>query len=571
LVVFAVSVLTAVVLLVSGCRDNPENKTAKQARSSTQKALTIAEQQGDLAKAQKEIQAATKEKGKSLTAEAVALTSGKLKLDQAEKLRSSLDEYADHTGRTLDKLAIKVSRISEVAVQRTRIEDIRKADQLQIKLLDEVLFGDQEQLGLNRKLNDKQAVLDDLYQQKEQLHQQAAKALAQADNIQQKADDKLRQGQLATGNKAAQLQTQGYNLLLDKKKYSVKAQTALDEAKILANQIAIIEPQVEKFQADIESVQQRIYNLKDPGKKKQLTQQLSDIDKQIDSCQDQGSELIAVAKNTQKTYDEKATKSISLFEDAIKDFKKVRSKTTGGLGKAYIGDCHLAIASAAIDDMQAKQYLALRLQSLTDATQGKTTQTLGDMADEYQQSAELSRQKAMENLDLAIETYSGVRLGGKDDSFADNIVKSQLLALHQKMLLAEQAGEYDLADEIMQQIDPLKVEAEKYDPAFENSLTARILNEDLNFVPAMPVDQTAYYEELKRQFQDWKRLPIPDQEPEVDRLLAMLDEMPAPRDPQEFDRIIGPERQQLEKALKRGFEATAIETDTSTDPNYYDY
>jgi hypothetical protein len=93
----------------------------------------------------------------------------------------------------------------------------------------------------------------------------------------------------------------------------------------------------------------------------------------------------------------------------------------------------------------------------------------------------------------------------------------------------------------------------------------------------MAVDSTVYYNELKNEFKAWKTMRGDEKEAEVNRLLAMLDSMGQPQDQEVFDRMIGPERQQLEAALARGFKeesgVAAVEggEDYSDygDPNYF--
>jgi hypothetical protein len=53
---------------------------------------------------------------------------------------------------------------------------------------------------------------------------------------------------------------------------------------------------------------------------------------------------------------------------------------------------------------------------------------------------------------------------------------------------------------------------------------------------------------------------------EVERLLAMLDNMPPPFDPGEFNRIIGPERQALQAQMAKGFDEPAFDMN---DPNNF--
>jgi len=87
----------------------------------------------------------------------------------------------------------------------------------------------------------------------------------------------------------------------------------------------------------------------------------------------------------------------------------------------------------------------------------------------------------------------------------------------------------------------------------------------------MAVDNTIYYNGLKKEFQAWKTMRGAEKEAEVNRLLAMLDSMGRPQDQDGFDRIIGPERQQLEAALARGFEAAEAAEGAEAEEYYGDY
>ena len=82
----------------------------------------------------------------------------------------------------------------------------------------------------------------------------------------------------------------------------------------------------------------------------------------------------------------------------------------------------------------------------------------------------------------------------------------------------------------------------------------------------MPVDKTAYYDDLKARFQTWKRLRGQQAEAEVNRLLALHDQLlrDSDMDP-ELAQVLAPIKQELEEALAKGFEEPT--TSGPSDPN----
>ncbi|GAF75960.1 unnamed protein product, partial [marine sediment metagenome] len=131
--------------------------------------------------------------------------------------------------------------------------------------------------------------------------------------------------------------------------------------------------------------------------------------------------------------------------------------------------------------------------------------------------------------------------------------------------------EQNVVDEALALADELMEKAQNCDTGFARSVTARLLTGSAEFVPSMAVDNTIYYNGLKKEFQAWKTMRGTEKEAEVNRLLAMLDSMGRPQDQDGFDRIIGPERQQLEAALARGFKAVESAEGAEAEEGYGDY
>ena len=173
----------------------------------------------------------------------------------------------------------------------------------------------------------------------------------------------------------------------------------------------------------------------------------------------------------------------------------------------------------------------------------------------------------MQNFDLAIETYTKLTDNSRKDKFTCAVLKAHLLALYGKIQLADDLGETDLAADVEEDAEELLEQAAECDPEFDTSTTARLFAGVEGFIPSLTIDSTTYYTEMKAQFQQWKTLPLAEKEIEANRLFEFISAMTNPRDPEEFERLIGPEKRLLEEALARGFEEGLA---SATDGGVYD-
>jgi vacuolar-type H+-ATPase subunit H len=137
------------------------------------------------------------------------------------------------------------------------------------------------------------------------------------------------------------------------------------------------------------------------------------------------------------------------------------------------------------------------------------------------------------------------------------------------MMLADRLGDYDAVDALLDKADEIIAEAREYDTGFVKTPAARLISGTTDYIPQLPVDNTAYYMQLKKQFQGWQKVELAEREAEVRRLLEELDKVKESLASKEFNDIIGPEEKQMRTALEKGFdEMTTTTTYSDTDPNY---
>ncbi len=262
-----------------------------------------------------------------------------------------------------------------------------------------------------------------------------------------------------------------------------------------------------------------------------------------------------------KAYTATTAEMTDLLDKAIADYRKIRSRSLAQTGKSRLADSHFYKASVAAERIAFNRHIAARLDAIAKADLGTVSTTLANIAKQYSQANEQANTAVMDNYDQAIAGYTA---GGKE------VMSSHALALYGKMTFAEQLGDYDKAEAAMDAARNLLGEIAKDDPVFFKSITARLVSESTDYIPPMPVNYAAQYEEFKKQFLGWKRLPRDEKEVEVERLLAMLDNTPQPLDPDAYKRIIEPERQSLQAQMAKGFDAVEIDIDMNlSDPNYF--
>ncbi|MHC5060657.1 MAG: hypothetical protein ACYTFK_06195 [Planctomycetota bacterium] len=566
-------------LLVVGCSDNPQNKAAKQLRENTEKALDKA-RQGDIDEAAKAVQSALRgAPGAGPSAEPALLVLGDLTFEQAKRQRSTLASTAIEANAALDDISVQVRSIRRLQAQQDRLNSILAAIETEIKEFSSCITGDSQKPGIEAKLAAEKAEFSLLEGQKAEYEQQRQQAQAFLEDIQQRADEKIRLSESLQGNEQIELAQAGYDLLLSRKKHFLDSQQALDLIQSVESRIAIIQPSVQKLESDIDSISRQISEIRNSPAGRESREQLLGVNKQIEVHNGRIALIASVLQEAQTGYTRAVDETIKLFKRSAENYKKVRSQA--GRKPASIGqaDAYAQIALAQLEGMKFHHYFSSRLSSIGGVLTGQSADTLDKVGSLYTNAASDYAQSAKESFDLAAKEYSNLqkRYASGRNQLACDIIKNYILVLHGKMVLSEYLGEQDVIDEVLAQVDVLVEKAQKCDPAFARSITSNLITGTTPFVPTLSVDSTIYYTGLKDKFQAWKQLPGAEKEAEINRLLAMLDEMGQPEDPETFNRIIGPERQQLEAALKALQEGPAAgdaglgydEYDEYSDPNYF--
>ena len=566
-----------------GCSDNPQDKAAKELRRAADDALALAEKGPSIdpangptdagavyAKARQELgQVLAKAGVAGEAADSAYLAGGNLYFAQVRHIRNQLAQQNLPIEEAIDDLSVLAEKIVKLQIQHESLEQLKKAMEAEISRLGELLKGTAAtedtaaKKGIEAQLAEVKNHLAAFAQQQGQLETAKQKAQDEAGLIEAQANTKLQQAQLASGPEKADLEKEGFALLLAKKAPLAKAQKAIDQMEILDGKVALAKPKAEKLQNDVDKTARRIGEIEGSAEKRKLQDHLETIKEQlVEYNADAGSLAAKVAKGLD-AYTATETEMTDLLGKAIADYDNIRSRSLKQTRQSRRGDSHLCKASVIAERIAFNEHIAARLQAIASADPGTVSTTLANIATKYTRVDEQANAAVMEMYDKAIAAYISAGTSGEAGK---HIMSSQALALYGKMNFAEQLGDYDKADTALDEARALLEKILEADPKLRTSMTARLVSESMDYVPPMPVDYAARYEELKKQFQSWRRMSGDEKKAEVERLLAMLDEMPPPLDPGEFNRIIGPEQQALQAQMAKGFEEAAFDL---SDPNNF--
>jgi hypothetical protein len=567
-----------------GCADNPDNKTSKNLRESTEKALTTASSGQDLEKARKQINSALKGNSRSNAASTANFTAANLTFQQAQTTATSLHDISKLINVRTADIQSQVNNIIDSQIELNKLENVKSGREKQIAQLTADLNGNSKKPGLRQQLKQANAKMASLQMDIEELVVIRDRAQNTASEIDVQAGEKARQAELLTGDEKLAKTTEGYDLLLSKKDYNTKIQAASDSISNLESQVQIVEPLIKKLDNDIERLTDKLNAINNSPDKALVKAHYSETKNLIDKLNDSLASLAAKLQNEDmQAWNDTAQKAFSLYEQAAEKYKKAKSSNISKVAGASLADTYHATASLYAETFRVYDHIIAQLEAMAASVEGQAAGILNKHIDASLDKAVEFAAKAIENYDLADEYYSKFTKSSSKDAFTCSAIRSHLLTLYGKINMATSSGKNDQAQAAQTKADELLVKAAECDAEFATSMAARLFDEtaDYDYTPSLTIDSTTYYTDMKAQFEKWKALSDADKEQEINRLLDMLNAMTNPRDPEEFARIIGPEKKLLEDALKKGFEfeedstsatmTTAPASDAPYDPNGFGF
>lgn len=597
--------IVSVSLLLSGCSEKPERKAAKEVRKSADKARKVIsdgrvaarrimredslaaaansdiediarKSQEEFSKAQKligesfetarieienSIRKNTRQAGLLVTPALVI--SGNNLFSQALFQQSSLAAFGTPIDSLINDISNKVLAIGDLATSAVLREKLIKANEKELNGLRAVLDqGTDSYPGLKKQLKTEQKKLVAIDRKLQGLEAAAKKAEAMANKIEKSAAKKLRAAEGLSGDEKLTLQNEAYDLRLSKQEYSMKLQSANDEIAVFESQVSIIAPMISKLVNDIKSVEKTINDTIHLNGNAKLLADIREIKSKSNEHATSIQQSLGGINSALMGYLASMDGVTALLDQAMEQYKSVKSNSGREMAKSRLAACLLWKASVYAESMRLQKNLTFRVKSVMATADSAMADKLGLVVEKVSTAADEYGAKSLENYDLAIAEYENVSGSGEFDCA---VRKSQILALYGKIALAEFLGDtamsdeeidkaYAIADATAEKAEELIEKAKECDPLFAKSITVRLVGGEIDYTPKLRVDLAGYYEEIRKDFQSWNKLKGGDKETEVNRLLAVLQGMMPAEDMEAFEKVLGPELEQLKAAKKKGFD-----------------
>lgn len=566
----------------TGCSDKPENKSKQQLQQATQKALDRAsdgmflENTGDegesvdvLDEAIGDLDSAIgkNRQGKSAL-DSAKLAKANLIFDKAQKMHAKLCDYALPITEATKSIVSVNNRIGDLKYQQQRLSGLIDANVQQISVLNELVTGGLSGEGLNKAYQEKAAELKKLNDELASLVKKRQTLLDEANDLQLKADQKLRDAQNASGDQRLSLSTEGHDLTSQSNHKQVQAQKLTNNIQLLQSNIEILSPLAEKLQNDLSAAQQQIKSISDSPDFAALRTQLSDVKQQLQKETNGIGTSVTSLTDAKNEYLAKADEIIEVFSSAVEEYDGVKSSTLRGAASEKVAVCCYWKASVCAEKIGVLKNFTEILGSVSSALAEAGSVNVGTLTESANTQISEIGKTAFENYDLAVEKYSSV---SGDSGYTCAVSKRHIIALCGKLNLAEWLGEYEVSDKAAEAIETLSEKIEACDPDFSRSLTAKLLDGKSDFVPVLQIDNTEYYEGIRAKYQSdgWPKLAVDQREEAVRALLANLEKIEQEEtfDRQAYESVLGQEKQRLVAALEKGFEEEAVSS--ADDPNSF--
>lgn len=548
---------TLTICLLSGCSDNPDRQAARAVQEQT--AQTLDSLQGHvndekLTQAQASLDSAIARPGGGASKDSALLASGNLQLMQVRQAVINMELTAVPVTEQIRQIQEYARRVGQIQLQSRRIEQLlAEGDQEMQDLETYVSRQDEQNPGLRVQLAAEKAKLADLMDQKAQWQQKADAADRQLQQLQTKADDALRRAQLAKDTEKAQLEETGYDLLLQKKQYYLEKQSALDQVALVDAQIALVRPSAERLESNLQQTEEKIDQLRQSAQLEQLRKIKLDLAAEEETEKQNVVQQIHELQEYADTFRTTSEKVVADLEKIVEVLAQVRSRDPQPVVKFKTAQAYALLGSVQAARLYFETDLGAAVAGLSQAV-GQEIKPLLEQASPQVDEEELFTRtaayfdKADEAFEAALSSSQGL-----DKAFEADVTKSRLIALDEKMRLADRLNRYELAENTQTRLEELrKAAAEKLGPSFTLSETARLLESGLNYTPRVPFDSELYFESIKSQLVAWKSLRGPEREQTALQTLEAIKQLETQAD-ETLLGLLAPEKRAIETAIEQGF------------------
>lgn len=503
-----------------------------------------------------------------VTRDAALLASGNLALANGRNMQEDLGLKALPLHGGFSRLEKVIRYTEKLLVEKDRIEMLLETDKKEITELRQWLDGNDQNEGLKPQLAQTTKQMDLLLEQKGVVESDKEQTQGVLDDFQNKANNLMRQAELANGDKRLELEEQAFSILLERKEHYIEMQAAENKINVLNDKIALAQVRLDGINRAIEETKQRIDQIINAEPRVTLQKQVEDISSNITSNRQELNTIASELSSGLSNYREFADRICIAYEDAIKKFQQVRSNEINSTAtlRAADGAYYAAMACSAFtnvySDITGRVQMVLDSSdpTLVSALQGKLPSSDG-LGSDY-------NNKMMAYFDQAIEGYETAfqQANQMGNDARCSIAKSQLLAMHSKMQIADKLEAFDVANATETAMNALVEKGNALGTCFTQSEAMRVVNQGLDYMPSLPLNMDVFLEHKKQELSEWKLLPASEREAAVAENIQQIDELIAKYE--EAETQLAPLKQEMIAARERGFK----ESETSSgfvDPNSF--
>ncbi len=563
-------ICSVVALVASGCRDNPQDRAVKEVREQVRSALA----ETDKAAASQRIQSAlAAHRPGGLTQDSANLVAANLTLNQGLSLQAERTRMVRPIKQTVEAISRGLHRSQKLLLEKERSEQILTIQDSEIEEFRLLLAGDEDAPGLEARLTDARQHASDLQAQRQGLAAQFDEIQAVIDQTQARSEELHRQADLQEGEDKFQLQKQAYELLLERKDDHVQLQDIEHQLRVLDDRIALAESRVTSLTEHIRQLEDELEALVTAESRQLLNTQITEIDETLAEHRagiDRHADTLVEAL---EAYRQTGRQAVAFFEQAAEKYGQVRAASSP-IAAVRLADSFAQAAMTSAESIRFEHTIARLAADMID----KADETLVDgLPQRLSLRTEVDPEQFAAVVDLfdqADQAYEAAmpqvrRLAGRGNEAAADVLQNRLLSLYHKMRLADALGQYDLASEIHIQIEQIREDGQEFGDRFTRSEVVRLIDQGLDFEPALPVNVELYFEGIRQEFTQWRQLQDPDQQAEaVEQNLAQMDEL-IDNYGEQMEELLAPLRQEMLEARERGFEPQPGAPTGVADPNTF--
>lgn len=561
-------ICSVVALVAAGCRDNPQDRAVKEVREQVRSALA----ETDKAAASQQIQSAlAAHRPGGLTQDSANLVAANLTLNQGLSLQAERTRMVRPIQRTVDAISGQLNRSQKLLLEQERTAGILATQDSEIEEFRLLLAGTEDASGLEARLEQARQHVNDLQSQRNTLAGELNAIQTVIDDTQARSEELLRQADLQEGQDKFELQKQAYELLLERKDDHVQLQDVENQIRVLDDRIALAESRVETLAEHVRHAEDELEALVTAESRQLLNTQIAEIDETLAGHRNRINTYAETVAAELEAYREMGREVLAFFDQAADKYRQVRPAGSP-IAAIRLADTLAYAARAFEEQVRFEHTLGLRLADIID----KADESLVDgLRQRVALRTDVDQQQLASIIDLfeqADQAYEAAmsqarRLADRGSEAAADVLLNRLLSLYHKMRLADAVGQYDLASEIHNRIDQLREEGAPFGDRFTRSEVVRLIDQGLDFAPALPVNVELYFEGIRQEFTAWRQLQDPDQQAEaVEQNLAQMDEL-VDTYGEQMEELLAPLRREMLEARQRGFEPQPGAPVGVADPN----